>query len=202
MADGLKRGGRPDAGTWIVGVGSVALLVAVLAAFPALHQTFDSLGYAQAARDATQLFHPHHLLYTAAVRLTWVMLGAFGATADAIAAGQIHNGIWAAVLVGATFALVRRITGSTALAGGAACLLLATRGLLVFSSQVEVYVPATACAAVLILYLTPFDAPWTKARTAGAILFLSLLILYHQPNVLVCLALPAGFALSREPGRK
>ncbi|MCZ6833605.1 MAG: hypothetical protein O7F11_07655, partial [Acidobacteria bacterium] len=185
----------------LLAAGLGALTIFLLMAFRTLEQTGDSLTYATAIKTGERLFHPHHLLFSPLARLVFLALQGLGLPVDGILAGQIHNASWAAVAVVVLFYLTRRWTGSMLLATAASLVLLSCQGFLLFASQVEVYVPTLGCAALLLLILdSGGDAPPTPARLAMSIAILSLLIFYHQSNVLFCLPL-ATFFIWREKKR-
>jgi len=172
------------------------LTILLLMAFRTLEQTGDSLTYATAIKTGDLLFHPHHLLFSPLARLVFLTLTGVGLPVDGILAGQIHNAAWAAVAVVGLFFLTRRWTGSSLLAGAAALALLSCQGFLLFASQVEVYIPTLGCAALLLLSL---EWHGTRPRRLALIIALfSLLILYHQSNVLFCLPLAAFFLLQEK----
>ncbi|MFQ5719991.1 MAG: hypothetical protein ACE5IK_10635, partial [Acidobacteriota bacterium] len=94
------------------------------------------------------------------------------------------------VAVVATFRVGLRWTGSTWLSTMVAAVLLSSRGLLLYATQVEVYVPATATAVLLVLFLARRDRPPAGVGAlATGIGLLALTIFYHQSNVLLCLPL-------------
>ncbi|MHB8079803.1 MAG: hypothetical protein ACYDIE_11190 [Candidatus Krumholzibacteriia bacterium] len=162
-------------------VGVVALLLALRAA----EQSPDALDYALAARSGVGLFHPHHLLFSPLVRGVLALLAPLGRGGDAILAGQLHNVAWAVAALWALRALLRGATGSPRLADGAALGLLLTRGFWVYATQVEVYLPALGCLALVTWLVTRNDAgrPGPGATLAAGLLF-GLAVLYHQTSVL------------------
>ncbi len=165
----------------VVAVAVAALLLSLRAA----EQSPDALDYALAARSGVGLFHPHHLLFSPLVRGVLALLAPFGRGGDAILAGQLHNIAWAVVALLALRALLRRATGSARLADGAALGLLFTRGFWVYATQVEVYLPALGCLA-LVTWLVARDGaarPGPGETLAAGLLF-TLAVLYHQTSVL------------------
>jgi hypothetical protein len=106
-------------------VGTLVFLI--LLTTRAAEQTRDSLVYAYSAKTGSELFHPHHLLYTPVIRLFSLGLKAVCAACDEVIAAQLHNILWSTAGVLAFFWLVRHLLGTTAglLAG---CLLLFMRG--------------------------------------------------------------------------
>lgn len=178
-----------DAGiALLLAAGAAALLLATRA----LDQTGDSLAYAYAIKSGWRMFHPHHLLFAPIVRLAYLPLAAL-AGIDAVLAAQLHNVLWAAVGVAAVYALVARSAGSRAIGAAAGIALLAARGFEVYATQVEVYVPAAGCAALLLLAVVRESRTWTLAS------LLALLVFYHQSNVLFCI--PLLLLLGRGSGR-
>ena len=163
-----------------------AVAVAALLLFlRAAEQSPDALDYALAARSGIDLFHPHHLLFSPFVRGVLTALAPFGRGGDAILAGQLHNIAWAVAALLALRALLRRATGSAHLADGAALGLLFTRGFWVYATQVEVYLPALGCLA-LVTWLVARDGATRPApgTTLVAGLLFALAVLYHQTSVL------------------
>ena len=139
-------------------------------------QTPDGLSYALAARTGTDLYHPHHILYVPVTRFLFLLTG----SRDAILAGVLHNLIWMVALGFGAWRLALNLRWSHAAALLAACALLASRGVLFYSTHVETYLPALAC-------LTLFTATWFKPQRSDleASAWLALAVLYHQTNVLL-----------------
>ncbi len=168
--------------------------MAWLYAFRASALTGDSLNYAYAIKTGSDLFHPHHLLFNPIVRLLLVIGSSFGLNFDVITAGQIHAVFWAMVTILAVFQIVGRLMNSTAWGVAAAVFLLATKGFWAYSTQVQVYIPAMGCLAVisaLMIRQPPL------IRTFPGVLIISLLfslsIFYHQSSLLF--VLPMGYFL-------
>ena len=172
--------------------------VVVLLAFRSLRQTGDSLSYAISIETGERLFHPHHLLFSPIVRLVYLVLQAVAPAVDAVLAGQIHNAVWAAAGVVGLYFISFRISGSVPFSVGAASLLLAAQGYLMYASQVEVYVAATACLILLVALLAG-RWPERYAPSLDWILaaLLALAVLYHQANVLFCAPLALFFLWNR-----
>ena len=174
----------------------VALSGVLLFTLRASQQTADSLDYALSARTGQGMFHPHHLLFIPLVRLSLQGLSALGAPPDPILAGQIHNLLWAMIAVLCLFLIAERLLSSTF--GGllAALFLLVARGFWLYSTQLEVYVPATGCLALLtaVLLLRPRRTFGTGLWVVLSIL-LALSVLYHQSNLFFCL--PLGYWILR-----
>ena len=181
--------------------GLLALVCALLfASVRAAHQTPDSLGYALAAVTGSELFHPHHLLFSPLVRVFWLALAPFGA--DGVLAGQVHNLVWAAVAVATTHLAVREFSGSWALGLGAALLLLSFHGFGFQTSQVETYVPATGCAALLLFELVRSHTRAVPLRRGLLAFAIGGAVLYHQSNVLLAVPLLALAAITRDEARR
>ena len=162
----------------------------------ALEQTADSLDYALSARTGTGMYHPHHLLFIPIVRLFLLGLARAGIGPDPILAGQIHNIFWAIVAAVCLFRVAERLLGS--LFGGivAAFFLLVARGFWLYSTQLEVYVPATGCLALMTVML--MTRPRDSLRVGQGFLLsflLALAVLYHQSSLLFCI--PLGYWLIR-----
>lgn len=160
-------------------------VVALLLWLRAAEQSPDALDYALAARTGVDLFHPHHLLFSPLVRGVLALLAPFGRGGDAILAGQLHNIAWAVVTLLSLRVLLRRATGSVRLADCAALGLLFTRGFWVYATQVEVYLPALGCLA-LVARLVARDGAARPGRgtTLAAGLLFALAVLYHQTSAL------------------
>lgn len=141
-------------------------------------QTPDGLSYALAVRNGADLFHPHHLLYTAACWLIHRILSFGSGVTDAIHSAQYHNILWCLVLAAVAWHLARRLSRDETSSLLMALFLLATRGVAIYSTRVETYLPAMAAAALALLLAV-------DRRTIPAALALAVAILYHQTNVLL-----------------
>ncbi len=171
---------------------AAAAVAALLLALRAAEQSPDALDYALAARSGVDLFHPHHLLFSPLVRAVLALLAPFGRGADAILAGQLHNVAWAVAALLALRSLLLRATARGQLANGAALMLLFTRGFWVYATQVEVYLPALGCLAVVTWLIARDGAarPGRRTTLAAGLLF-GLAVLYHQTAVLFAAPLAA-----------
>ena len=174
----------------ILAVGTFFLLYG----FRAAAQTGDSLNYAQSIKTNSDLFHPHHLLFNPIIRSLFLLVSHLGGTVDVIAVAQIHNILWAIAAILAMFLVVRHLLRSDCWGAVAAVLLLLTKGFWAYSTQVQVYVPATACLAVLTALLILRDK---FVRTLPGVLTVSLVfslsIFYHQASIIF--AIPMGYFL-------
>ncbi|MGB8953484.1 MAG: DUF2723 domain-containing protein [Candidatus Aminicenantales bacterium] len=174
--------------------------VLLLFLFRAAEQTGDSLDYAHSIQTGRDLFHPHHLLFNAIVRLIFLFISSVFPGQDAIFAAQIHNILWAAVAVGALYLIIRRLLNSVFWGILAATALLVSASFWQYATQTEVYVPAMGCLA-LIAVLT--FRPEPSANKSPPVLALSLLfalsIFYHQTNIFF--GLPLGYLLIAVYGR-
>jgi hypothetical protein len=189
----VVRAGKHIVPAIALGVVTVAVLLLVRS----LQQTGDSLTYAISVQTGEQLFHPHHLLFSPIVRIFYLALSAVAPSADAILAGQVHNALWAAAGVVGMYWVVLRLSGSTPIGIGAAGMLLGAQGYLKYSSQVEVYVAATACLILLVaLLVEKWPEPSEPSRDWIVSLLLGASVLYHQTNVLFCLPLAVFFLWS------
>ncbi|HZW03869.1 MAG TPA: hypothetical protein VFF68_08075 [Anaerolineaceae bacterium] len=186
---------------WALPALAGALVVWGLFLTRAAEQTRDSLVYALAAKTGVEVFHPHHLIYTPAIRLLYKALQPLCPTCDAVLAGQIHNILWAAVGLLALFALLKRVWNwQVALA--ATALFLALRGVWELATQTTMYVPGAAVLTLLSAVLVtgrPRAMLLSPARTALLAGLLALAVLYHQANVLF--VLPLGLYLLAAGGK-
>jgi len=180
---------------------AAALLLALSAglllfSLRAQEQTADSLDYALSARTGSGMYHPHHLLFIPIVRLFLRGLASVGIGSDPILAGQIHNILWAIVTTVCLFFVAGRLLGSLFGAVAAATFLLVARGFWLYSTQLEVYVPATGCLALMtvLLLARPGDALGVGQGLLLSFL-LALTVLYHQSSVIFCV--PLGCCLIR-----
>jgi len=180
----------------ILAVGTFFLLYG----FRAAAQTGDSLDYAQSITTGSDLFHPHHLLFNPIIRFLFVLVSHLGGTVDVIAVAQIHNILWAIAAILAMFLVVRHLLKSVSWGAGAAVLLLLTKGFWAYSTQVQVYVPAAGCLAILTALLILRDK---FVRTFPGVLMVSLIfslsIFYHQASVFF--AIPMAFLLMADESR-
>ncbi len=164
----------------------------VLFLLRAAAQSGDSLAYATSARVGERMFHPHHLLYIPAIRGFYLVLGAICSGCDVILAAQIHNIFWASAVVVAIFFMVEKISGSTMLAGAFGLLFLSLQGFGYYTTQVEVYVPSTACLTLVVaLLLHQEDDRLRLGPQVIAGFLLATAIFYHQTSILFCLPLVA-----------
>lgn len=154
-------------------------------------QTGDALKYTWAARTGVDLYHPHHLLYSAAVRGVHALLAPVAGELDMLRAAQIHNAAWALVLTVGLFSLWRALGISTAWAWGGAFVLFLTQGIWTYVFMAEMYVPALACLTLCTLALV------AGAPLAVSALALALAVLYHQGNVLFVAAVAAFLVVDR-----
>jgi hypothetical protein len=198
---------QPDAGPsrqdifrwvvmWFLAVGSFFLLYG----FRAAAQTGDSLNYAHSIKTGSDLFHPHHLLFNPIIRFLFVLVSSLGRTVDVIAVAQIHNILWAIAVILAMFFIVCYLMKSVSWGAAAAVLLLLTKGFWAYSTQVQVYVPAIGCLAILTALLI---LRGRFVRTYLGLLMVSLLfslsIFYHQSSIFF--AIPMGFLLMADENR-
>jgi len=165
-----------------------------------IQQTGDSLGYAISIKTGEGLFHPHHLLYNPLVRPFYLILSAISTSCDAILAAQLHNILWAILAVVATYIVINHLYQSRRggiLAG--LCLLL-TRGFWGYTTQVEVYVPATACLIILASHIiTQKSLLMKKTDQIYMAIIFCMAVFFHQTNVLFCI--PLAFYLYAEHGK-
>ncbi|NMD10819.1 MAG: hypothetical protein GYA74_06560, partial [Acidobacteria bacterium] len=138
----MRRSSDSPAGALSAAAAVIVFAAAVLIVFPAATQTGDSLEYARAVRSGTNLFHPHHLLFNAVVRGFWLGLRSVFPSIDPIAAGQVHNILWALAALAAFFTIVRRLTGSTGAAAVFSLALFSALGFWQYATFVEIYIPS------------------------------------------------------------
>ncbi len=176
------------------------LVFALLFATRAAEQTRDSLVYALSAKTGVDLFHPHHLLYSAAIHLSYRALLPFCPGCEAVLAAQLHNILWSAAGAAAFFYLIRHLW-STAAAAAATLLLLSLRGFWELSTQTTMYAPSAALLTLIAaLALTPREGRLSPGRALLLALLLALAVLYHQSNVLF--VLPLAVVLAARGGRE
>ena len=191
----------PEIFRWLVilflAVGSFFLLYG----FRAAAQTGDSLNYAQSIKTGSDLFHPHHLLFNPIIRFLFVLDSHWGGAIDVITVAQIHNILWAVAAILTMFLVVRHLMKSVYWGAVAAVLLLLTKGFWAYSTQVQVYVPATGCLVIITALLILRDK---FVRTFPGVLMVSLLfslsIFYHQASIFF--AIPMGFLLMADENRR
>lgn len=183
---------------WLVIAGLCA--VAAVLALRASWQTPDALAYMMSAATGQEMYHPHHLLYVPIVRLMFDALRALGVVADAVLAAQVHNTLLGVAASITTFFIVRRWGGSLGAGVLAALALLASRGFWAYSTQADVYVPATACLAGVTLLLPRPGEAAVGWKTLGITVLLALGTLYHQTNIL--LIVPVAYWYGSLRGRK
>jgi 4-amino-4-deoxy-L-arabinose transferase-like glycosyltransferase len=187
------------------GHAAAALLLALSAglllfSLRAQEQTADSLDYALSARTGAGMYHPHHLLFIPIVRLFLHGLARMGIGPDPILAGQIHNILWGIVTTVCLFWAGERLLGSPFGGIVAAFFLLVARGFWLYSTQLEVYVPATGCLALMtVLLLTQRRDSLRVVQGLLLSFLLALAVLYHQSSLLFCI--PLGYWLIRGRGK-
>lgn len=177
-------------------VGSVLLLYG----FRASALTGDSLNYAYSAKTGSGLFHPHHLLFNPIVRMLFAVISSVCRACDVVVAAQIHNIFWAVVVILAIYLIIRHIMASVTWGAAAAVILLLGKGFWAYSTQVQVYIPALGCLAVITALLILGDR---FVRTVPGVLAVSLLfslsIFYHQSSLFF--AIPLGYFLTAQKYR-
>ena len=167
-----------------------AIALVLLFVMRASEQTADSLAYALAARTGAGMFHPHHLLFTPLVRLSALILAVARPSTDPILAGQIHNILWALIALASIQVVAREILGTEVGALLAALGLLVCRGFWLYATEIEVYVPALGCLALIAAVLARRgDRPLGLRHHVLLAGFLALAVFYHQGNVLFCVPL-------------
>jgi hypothetical protein len=164
-----------------------------------LEQSGDSLSYAWSIMTGRGLFHPHHLIFSPVVRVLHRALSSLGVSSDALFAAQLHNVLWACAAVAGIFLTVRTLARSFALAVTLAAFLAVCNGFWRFSTQAEVYVPATGCLALFTCLMLRSPAN-RRGVTRMLVLctLLSLAVLYHQTSVLFVVPLLLAAAATGE----
>lgn len=173
----------------------------MLFTFRSAVQSYDGLAYALSAKTGHGMFHPHHLIYTPMVHLFLLAISSIWGSCDAIFAGQIYNILWAIVTILSFYFIIRRLFASSFMRALAAVFLFVTQGFWVLSTQVEVYVPAAGCLALLTaaMIVSP-NTNFTKGKMVMILLLLAVSILSHQVNILFCI--PLGYYLIATQGRR
>jgi len=153
-------------------------------------QSGDSLTYAYAIETGEDLFHPHHIIFSPVVRVLVLFARCIDPSADAISIAQIHNISWACLAIVSLYLALRILLASRIIPMFAALMLVASNGLFVYSTQAEVYVPATGCLSlVLLMLVTGYKHGWTTTRLLFLSVFFALSVLYHQSNLIFVLPL-------------
>jgi|GEM_PF-788755 len=184
---------------YLIAVLVLAALVLVL--FRSGFQTGDSLAYARSIRSGTNLFHPHHLLFNPVIHVLWRGLGNVFPSVGPLEAAQVHNIVWALVVLAAVFLIVRRMTASPVLAALFALGLFVCLGFWQYVTFVEVYIPTMGCLTLILALLHPVRSTPPSAGLVLALLGLfCLAVLYNQISVLF--AAPLACLLARRFGRK
>jgi hypothetical protein len=162
----------------------------ILPAYIVWYQTGDSLFHAWSIATGEQLFHPHHLLYNIVVRLLYGMSSAVIPGVTALAVAQFHSIGWAIVGGGSLYTILRLWGAGRIVALLYAALLLCTQGILLYTTQAEVYLPAMGALALFtaLLFRNPVDR-WSLKRYAAMTALLVLGIGYHQTAVFIVLPL-------------
>ncbi len=169
-------------------------IVLIFYATRSSHFTGDSLDYAVSIRTGHDLFHPHHILFNPVIRLILVSLSSFGLSVDAVQAAQAHNILWAVITILALSLFVKRLFRSLFAGMSAGLLFMVLLGFWEYTTQVEVYVPAMGCLAVILMIISrSWDSPLTYSQKIGIVLFFALSVLYHQSCILFFI--PLGYYL-------
>jgi len=165
-------------------------LVAVLASTAASEQSRDALSYLDKAREGHALFHPHHLLFNAAVRALYLGLDWSAGVSDVVLAAQAHNLVFTFVAFLAVYWIGFRWLGSQLVGLVGVALYGSTTAIMVYSSQAEVYVPAVALLGVAgVFFFALVESPTSRGARAGLLVAWVLAVLYHQTAVLLLIPL-------------
>ena len=119
----------------------------------ASEQSGDSLSYAFSAMTGSEMFHPHHLLYTPLIHILSRAASRICERCDVICVAQIHNVVCALVTVICFYYIARYVLDSTWAGFCASLSFLVTRGFWCFTTQVEVYVPALSFLAIIMVIM-------------------------------------------------
>jgi hypothetical protein len=182
----------------IPGVLLAAGIVVALASTAALEQSNDSLSYLVKARDGRRLFHPHHLVFNAAVRALYLGLDWTVGARDVVLAAQVHNLVFTFVALLAVYWIGLRWLKSQLLGLIGLALYGSTTAILVYATQAEVYVPAVAVLGVAAaFFLMLVESPASTSARAGLVAAWVLAVLYHQTAVLFLIPIAVTVLLSR-----
>jgi hypothetical protein len=163
-------------------------------------QTLDSLAYALSAKTGDEMFHPHHLLYIPFIHVFHLLISQICRPCNTIFSAQVFNILWAITAVIAIFLVVRKLLDSSLAGLSAALLLLVSQGFWLYSTQVEVYVPALGSLAFLVaIALAHRNVYLTTPQILGAALLWALAVFFHQTNILF--VIPLGLFLVMQEGR-
>lgn len=135
----------------------------------------DGLDYAQAVKTGQGLLHPHHLLYSP---VAWLIHRT--TPLDPIASCQLLQILATLVLAVAAWRFASRRLESSPRALAAVALLLAARGVLLYATWLEVYLPALALAM-----LAADEAQSRAGRSLPLALYLAGAVLFHQMALLM-----------------
>jgi hypothetical protein len=181
----------------LLAIGSFVLLFS----FRSAAQTGDGLNYLISAQSGKNLFHPHHLLYNPLVRLFYLALSSVCRSCDVFLSAQIHNILWAVAAVIAMFIIIRWLFNSYFIGSAAAVFLLISQGFWKYATQTEVYVPAMACLAlVVVMFIRRENSPLSAFEYFLVLLFFILAVFYHQSSVLFLI--PLGYLMFATQGRR
>jgi len=180
-----KRYTVSTAFTWLCPLAVLVVAGSVYFLCLSNHLTQDSIAYIRSAITGEELLHPHHLLYNPLMRIVAVLLD--GARIETIVAAlQYANIVITLIAVLIVWFVVRRI-GAPVWAAAVYTLFFAlSGGLLVYSSQVEVYTVTVLFLAVAVLGLVNARSPWAPVLAAGG-WFAAML--FHQTAIFFGIAL-------------
>ena len=178
---------------------AILAITAILLATRALEMTGDSLSYAQQASSGENLFHPHHLIFTGAVRMLYLAMGQVTGHWDALLAAQIHNLIFLAIGLFSVYGIARRQLESPRLGLAAMVLWAGTSGVWLYTTQAEVYIPAIVCLTAATAALLRETSG--RHRGLWIIGWWTLGVLYHQTSVLWAVPLGLYFLARRRVRR-
>lgn len=176
-----------------------ALTFGVLFLLRAAEISGMSSGFVSDIKEGNWDFFPHHLLYQPGLRVLDLL---FGSTfCDAICIGQLHSIFWGVVTVLSIYTIAKRVIGTGWGGIGTAAFVISVHGFLVFSVQVEPYVPILGIASLLAAFIVvraERGFAWRHIAVLSVLFSLSLFL--HQAMVLMLI--PLGFYLLATHGRR
>lgn len=150
--------------------------------------TSDGVQYVLDARAGEELWNPHHLLYTGALRGAFVVVSWLTEVEPLEIARGLSAGFFVLLLLGVGFAVIRR-TEVRRLPWLAVFTVATVFGFLSFSTQPEPYVAAIAGATFAFAFANRSEGSITRGDAVVATLALALGTLFHQLAAFVGAAL-------------
>lgn len=190
--------GRPG---WAAGGASLLLcgltLALYLATLAQVH-TFDALSYALdvETKPWQALFHPHHLAYGPTGALIGQVAAALGWQGRVALPLQVANALTGAVGVALFCELVRHTTRRIDLALCSGLLLGASYAYWYYAVEIEVYTLAVLWLIIALWLLVAAVRTPTVPIYLALGLTQTLAVLFHQTNLLLCVPVLVGWALT------